>query len=278
MEVETQAPVTLPEPQSLNEQLEFELSKHASIALQAWATREKEEDKEILELLTLLDKKVFSMKQRSLTRASSFGNTLQSFVHNYFTQPSMVACDQASTANPAPARPPQTYAAATTASKSDSKTTRKPQTISSKPERPLRLFLWLPTEHPARHASPHAALQKLCNSLDSAVTDTIREIQHVPTGLAIRPKDAQSGEILLNKKEEIQQVIQGSNAEPEQRWAIFVIPGAIKQYMGYDGSVVTVSEQAAREEFKLQTGTMPLKLHWSRKSLHGFYLGSYRRE
>src|SRR5699024_8381367 len=35
---------------------------------------------------------------------------------------------------------------------------------------------------------------------------------------------------------------------------------------GYDGSVVTISEQAAKEEFKLQTGTMPLKLHWSRKS------------
>lgn len=26
------------------------------------------------------------------------------------------------------------------------------------------------------------------------------------------------------------------------------------------------TEQAAKEEFKLQTGTMPLKLHWSRKS------------
>ncbi|ODM19397.1 hypothetical protein SI65_04381 [Aspergillus cristatus] len=266
MEVETQAPVTSPEPENPNEQLEFELSKHASIALQARAMREKEEDREILELLTLLDKKVSSMEQRNLTRAASFSNALQSFVHNYFTQPNMVARDQTSTAKPAPARPPKTYAAATTASKPDSKTMRKPHTRSSKPERPLRLFLRLPTDHPARHASPHAALQKLRSNLDPAVTDTIKEIQHVPTGLAIGPKDGQSREFLLNKKEEIQQVIQGSNAEPEQRWAIFVIPGAIKQYMGYDGSVVTVSEQAAREEFKLQTGTMPLKLHWSRKN------------
>ncbi|ODM17667.1 hypothetical protein SI65_06455 [Aspergillus cristatus] len=148
MEVETQAPVTSPEPENPNEQLEFELSKHASIALQARAMREKEEDREILELLTLLDKKVSSMEQRNLTRAASFSNALQSFVHNYFTQPNMVARDQTSTAKPAPARPPKTYAAATTASKPDSKTMRKPHTRSSKPERPLRLFLRLPTDQP----------------------------------------------------------------------------------------------------------------------------------
>ncbi|ODM20668.1 hypothetical protein SI65_03721 [Aspergillus cristatus] len=166
---------------------------------------------------------------------------------------------------PASARPPQTFATAT-APKSNSQNIRKPHNTSPKPERPLRLFLRLPTDHPARHASPHAALQKLRSSLDPAVTDTIKEIQHIPTGLAIGPKDAQGGQVLLNRKEEIQQVIQGSNAESEQKWAIFVIPGAIKQYMGYDGSAVTVSEQAAKEEFKLQTGTSPLKLHWSRKS------------
>ncbi|ODM16231.1 hypothetical protein SI65_08230 [Aspergillus cristatus] len=98
MEVETQAPVTSPEPENPNEQLEFKLSKHASIALQARAMREKEEDREILELLTLLDKKVSSMEQRNLTRAASFSNALQSFVHNYFTQPNM----------PPPPRPNQT--------------------------------------------------------------------------------------------------------------------------------------------------------------------------
>src|SRR5699024_7662012 len=69
----------------------------------------------------------------------------------------------------------------------------------------------------------------LHGSLDPAVTDTIKEIQNVPTGLAIGPKDTQSGQILLGKKEDIQQVIQGSNAELEQKWAIFVIPSAIKQ-------------------------------------------------
>ena len=265
MEVETEAPLTTPQPQSPNEQLGLELTKHANIALQTRAAKEKEEDKEILEILTLLDKKVSSMKQRSLARASSFGNALQIFVHNYFTQPGTNTRDQGPTTNPGPASPPMTYATISSTSKSESKSTKKTYTAPTKPERPLRLFLRLPTDHPARHASPHAALQKLHSSLDPAITDTIKEIQHVPTGLAIGPKSTQAGQILHSKKEEIQQVIQGSNAELEQKWAIFVIPGAIKQYIGYDGSMVTVSEQAAKEEFKLQTGVTPLKLHWSRK-------------
>jgi len=98
------------------------------------------------------------------------------------------------------------------------------------------------------------------------ITDTIKEIQHVPTGLAIGPKSTQAGQILHSKKEEIQQVIQGSNAELKQKWAIFIIPGTSKQYISYDGSMNTISEQAAKEEFKLQTGVTPLKLHWSRKN------------
>ena len=159
-----------------------------------------------------------------------------------------------------------TYAAISSTSKLESKSTKKTYTAPTKPERPLRLFLRLPADHPARHASPHAALQKLRSSLDPAITDTIKEIQHIPTGLAIGPKSTQAGQILHSKKEEIQQVIQGSNAELEQKWAIFVIPGTSKQYIGYDGSMVTISEQAAKEEFKLQTGITPLKLHWSRKN------------
>ncbi|BCR91414.1 uncharacterized protein ACHE_70257S [Aspergillus chevalieri] len=265
-EMATQTPPAMLEPQSPNKQLEFELRKNASIALQARAKKEEEEDEEILEFLNILDKKLSSMKQKNLPRASSFGKALQTFAHNYFTQPGANANNQGHTANPAPASPPKTYANAIPTPKPNNTTGKKLVVSAPKPARPLHLFLRLPTDHPARHASPHAALQKLRSSLDPAVTDAIKEIQHVPTGLAIGPKDAQSAEILLDNKDDIQQVIQGSNAELEQRWAIFVIPGAIKQYIGYDTSIVTVTEQAAKEEFKLQTGITPLKLHWSKRS------------
>ncbi|ODM22045.1 hypothetical protein SI65_02891 [Aspergillus cristatus] len=52
----------LPEPQSPDEQLNHGLISHVSTLLQAQASKEKQEDKEILEILSLLDKKVSSMK------------------------------------------------------------------------------------------------------------------------------------------------------------------------------------------------------------------------
>lgn len=102
--------------------------------------------------------------------------------------------------------------------------------MPSKLERPLHLFLCLSADRPARQASPHAVLQKLCSSMEPVITDAIKAIQHIPTGLAIWPKGAQGERLLVNKKEEIQQTIQGSNTEPEQKWAILIIPGTINIY------------------------------------------------
>ena len=69
-----------PEPQSLDEQLNYRLTSHVSTLLQAWASKEKQEDKERLEISSLPDKKVSSMKQEKLPRACSFGEALHTFV------------------------------------------------------------------------------------------------------------------------------------------------------------------------------------------------------
>jgi hypothetical protein len=188
MEVETGAPLTTPQPQSPNEQLGLELTKHANIALQTRAAKEKEEDKEILDILTLLDKKVSSMKQRSLARASSFGNALQIFVHNYFTQPGTNTRDQGPTTNPGPASPPTTYAAISSTSRSESKSTKKTYTAPTKPERPLRLFLRLPADHPARHASPHAHYKSFAAVWIQRSLTPLRKYNTFPQGSPLGPK------------------------------------------------------------------------------------------
>src|SRR5699024_3573447 len=172
----------LPESQNPDEQLDHELTGHVSTVLQARAMREKEEDDDILEILTILDKKISSMKQREHPRALSFGKALHTFVQRFFTQSTANTQYQGPTVNLAPASPPRTYAAAVE-SKPDSKNTRKSYTTPPKPERPLRLFLRLPTDHPARQASPYAVLQRLRDNLGPTTIDTIKEIQHVPTGL-----------------------------------------------------------------------------------------------
>ena len=63
-EMATQTPSAMLEPQCPSKQLEFELGKNASIALQARAKKAEEEDKEILEFLNILDKKLSSMKKK----------------------------------------------------------------------------------------------------------------------------------------------------------------------------------------------------------------------
>lgn len=120
------------------------------------------------------------MRQEKLPRAFPFGNALQTFVRNYFTQPDVNTCDQA----PQPILPqldPPTYAFATTVSKQESKTMKKPQSMLSMPERPLRLFLRLLVDHPARQAvtaqcvRSHSHLTVLRNTMfgTSAVKPTL---------------------------------------------------------------------------------------------------------
>ena len=115
-----------PEPQSPDEQLNHGLTSHVSTLLQARASKEKQEDKEILDILSLLDKKVSSMKQEKLPRACSFGEALRTFVGNYFTQhsPSTTVQDQLPTSLTAPAGP-HSYASAFKAPNPETKTEKK---------------------------------------------------------------------------------------------------------------------------------------------------------
>ncbi|OJJ87858.1 uncharacterized protein ASPGLDRAFT_32332, partial [Aspergillus glaucus CBS 516.65] len=75
-----QPPSALPEPQNPDGQLDHELTGHVNTILQAQAMKEKEEDEDILEILTLLDKKISSMKQKEQPRALSFGKALHTFM------------------------------------------------------------------------------------------------------------------------------------------------------------------------------------------------------
>lgn len=118
-----------PEPQNPDGQLDHELTGHVSTILQARATREKEEDDDILEILTLLNKKISSMKQKEQPRALSFGKALHSFVQNFFTQSTSKLQDQSPTAGSLQAEAPQTYAATATAPKADNKNMEKPHTM-----------------------------------------------------------------------------------------------------------------------------------------------------
>ena len=133
-------------------------------------------------------------------------------------------------------------------------------------ERPPRLFLRLPRDHPARTASPHATTVILREHLDESGASAVRETQQVPSGLAIWPKDHLGLQLLMERREALEALLQGSKVEVEQKWATFTLPNMPQQYTSYDGTQVPINEQMALGEFKLQTDQPPLKFYFSNKN------------
>ncbi|ODM23007.1 hypothetical protein SI65_00596 [Aspergillus cristatus] len=102
--------------------------------------------------------------------------------------------------------------------------------------------------------------------LDNTCSTAVREIQHVPSGLAIWPKDGPGPHLLTERREALESLIQGAKTEIEQKWTIFALPNAPQEYTGYDGAQVPISEHIALDEFKLQTSLSPLKFYRSSKN------------
>ena len=75
----------------------------------------------------------------------------------------------------------------------------------------------------------------------------MKEIQQVPSGLAIWPRDG-LGLHLIDHRGALEGLIQGAKVEVEQNQAIFALPNGPQQYSSYDGAQVPISEQMALEE------------------------------
>lgn len=76
----------------------------------------------------------------------------------------------------------------------------------------------------------------LQRNLDKTCSFAVKEIQQVPSGLAILPKDGLGLHLLLERKKALECMVQGARAEIEQKWAIFALPNTPQDYTSYDGS------------------------------------------
>ena len=75
--------------------------------------------------------------------------------------------------------------------------------------------------------------------LDKTCSTAVKEIQQVPSGLAIWPRDGLGLHLLTERKEALENCIQGAKAEVEQNWAIFTLPNAPQEYTSSDRTQVT---------------------------------------
>lgn len=231
----------------------------------------KRAGQEIGSLLDLIDSKIKAWDLAGLPEVTQLGREIHTVVAQYAdgkrsplpihtpAAESAVASRSTATHQSCASRP-LTFAAAAK---------QAPAKVGSPPTASLRrIFIRLDTDHPARSASSHAILQKLRDKFGQQATNLIGEITHVKTGLAILPRTGLGEQLFASRLNDIRDAIQGCLAvEAEDKWAVFVLLNAPRDYTAYDGSKVVVTEKSAADEFKIQVPEVhPLKFRWSAKS------------
>lgn len=175
-----------------------------------------------MELVSMVNQKIAKWEERSLQGAASLGKDFRTLVLNFSSNLAMGHPAKAENHQPPPSKH-NGYAEAAGASPGAPKAlpkAPKPPYKSPLPEKPPRIFLRLPEDHPACRASPHATMDILRKHLDKTCSTVVKEIQQVPSGLAIWPRDGLGLHLLTERKEALENCIQGAKAEVEQNWAI----------------------------------------------------------
>lgn len=265
---ERDTPPTTPTHESPQSQLSSELQSHIAAAVALKTTQIKTTGDEVLELISMVSQKVVDWEKQSLQGAASLGRDIRTLVLNFGKN--LTTGNPSEQENHHLPHPVHNSYAKSVGSPSTAPSTQPklPKTTykTPQPEKPLRIFLRLSKDHPARQASPHATMDILRKHLDRTCSAAIKEIQQVPSGLAIWPKDGPGLQLLTEHRELLERLIQGATAEVEQKWAIYALPNAPQQYTSYDGTQVPVTEQMALDEFKLQTGLSLLRFYRSNKN------------
>jgi hypothetical protein len=264
-------PPASPTHESPQSQLGLELQSHIAAAVAARTTEIRTTGDEVLELASAVSKKVANWEEKGLQGAASLGRDIRTLVLNFSKSLATGNFTKEKENHQPPPPKHNSYAEATRTSPKAPKAHPKPPKTPQKPpqpEKPSRIFLRLPKDHPARQASPYATMEILRKHLDRTRSAAVKEVQQIPSGLAIWPKDGLGLQLLMECKETLESLIQGAKVEAEQEWAIFVLPNALLEYTGYDGAQVPVSDHTALDEFKLQTGLSPLKFYRSSKNPH----------
>ncbi|ODM21471.1 hypothetical protein SI65_02315 [Aspergillus cristatus] len=265
---ERDTPPTTPTHESPQSQLGSELQSHIATAVASKTVQIKTTGDEVLELVSMVSQKVIDWEKQSLQGAASLGRDIRTLVLNF--SKNLTTGDPSEQENHHLLHPAHNSYAKTVGSPSTAPRTQpklpKATCKPPQPEKPLCIFLRLSKDHPARQASPHATMDILRKHLDKTCSAAIKEIQQVPSGLAIWPKDGPGLQLLTEHRELLERLIQGATAEVEQKWAIYALPNAPQQYTSYDGPQVPVTEQMALDKFKLQTGLSPLRFYRSNKN------------
>ncbi|ODM20866.1 hypothetical protein SI65_03919 [Aspergillus cristatus] len=207
---------------------------------------------EVMELVSMVNQKIAKWEERSLQGAASLGKDIRTLVLNFSLNLATGHPAKAENHQPPPSKHngyAEAAGALPSAPKAPPKVPKSPYK-SPLPEKPPRIFLRLPEDHPARRASPHYGYTE-----ETPGQDLLYSCERNPTGAFWPSNLARDGlglHLLTGRKEALENCIQGAKAEVEQNWAIFALPNAPQEYTSYDRTQVPTTEHMALEEFKLQ--------------------------
>lgn len=257
-----------PEPESL--------SKVTTDAFQAAAETLQSKKLVLTTISQALDQAIFSFRGSALEGlaqniAESLARTIHKFVQvedanmpfssqNEGLQASIHAPTYASIASGLATQTPQTKQAIIHDTPNIGQRALAPQ---ARPDN--RIFIRLPEGHASRNHHIHAVKAALTNKL-GLNGRPLKGVQHVKSGLALLPADASQATLLLEKAPEITAVL-GGTVEKAEKWQNYVLDYVPRKLPAIDGTIVEITSEMALEEVKFETGVLPKRLTWTRKSL-----------
>ncbi|KAK7920721.1 hypothetical protein PG985_008743 [Apiospora marii] len=132
------------------------------------------------------------------------------------------------------------------------------QTQQTKQREDLRVLARIPEEHRGWAHSQHnfALRQAVCKTLDLSLVD-IPDVYHTATGVAVRPRDKETREKLLRRKEELARSLRADTVEVPITWVNYVVPGCPTRLSNIFGNTFE-TDTLLRKEVITQTGVEPL--------------------
>ena len=166
----------------------------------------------------MVSQKIVNWEKRNLSEVASLGKDIRALVldfsKNLATGHPVKEEDSCQFSSPA-------YNSYATAARTSSNALRTQSTLfktSYKPsqqEKPPHIFLCLFKDHPACQTSPHATMDILRKHLDRTCTAAVKEIQQMPSGLTIWPRNGLGLHLLTECKESLKDLVQRAKAEVE---------------------------------------------------------------
>ena len=196
--------------------------------------------------------------------ARMLDNTLLSHLKGNTTPPSLPTTGETTPASAGTwasvaSRTPVTKPASPSATTPRSVPRVQNQTRAQKKD--LRLFARLPPDSPMRQHTTFAIVNALRRHIGTDGPRTLKEVQKIPSGLALVPYNAQGQQTLLAYSKDITTLLSATALDPAQEWTTYVVqdvPDDIRSFL--DGEVQPVTEDLIREEIALFTQAKPISV------------------